>query len=213
MVKRPQGSTGLVSPCWRPGIRPVFKDQSCNFLFSTVLCDWVSWIKQKPYSELFLYMLILLCFISLSSNEHMSSCPCSIPPPLFCNIALFFFCASASLLIPSFPLFPSFPHFPFSLHLLLLCSVYLPPSFPLPPSLPSFPLPTAFPPLSPSALHSFVWSPSSYSQHIRCPTNESRESGRAKGRAWCRAQGTRFNEASLNEFTAFHWAAPSHVAD
>lgn len=33
MVKRPRGSAALVSPCWSPGIWPVFEDQSCNFLW------------------------------------------------------------------------------------------------------------------------------------------------------------------------------------
>jgi len=124
----------------------------------------------------------------LSHKHFMYYCP-----------VLFLNCCAA-LLKTTFPFLPSF--LPFLLFFLPFFSLLC---FPLLYSLQCSPIPFV--------LHSFVWSPSSYPQHIRCPTNESRESGRAKGRAWCRALGTGFNEASLNEFTAFHWATRSHVAD
>lgn len=148
---------------------------------------------------LVLYMLILLCLISLSSNEHMSSCPCSIPQALYVLLPCSFFELLCCFIENNLSLSSFLPFLLFFLPFFsLLC-------FPLLYSLQRSPIPFV--------LHSFVWSPSSYPQHIRCPTNESRESGRAKGRAWCRALGTGFNEASLNEFTAFHWATRSHVVD
>lgn len=215
MVKRPRGSAALVSPCWRPGIWPVFEDQSCNFLcfplFSVAFGRLGQMNKTKAIFKIILCMLILLCLISLSSNEHMSSCPCSIPPALS-ELLLFSFCI-AVLLYWYHPL-PSFLPYLTSLlpSLLLTALLCISPSISPSAFLSSLLSPLQRSPI-PSALHSFVWSPSSYPQHIRCPRNESRESGRAKGRAWCRAQGIGFNEASLNEFTAFHWAALSHVAD
>lgn len=129
MVKRPRGSAALVSPCWRPGIWPVFEAKAV--IFSVFLCspwlleDWVRWIKQKPYSKLFFYMLILLCLISLSSNEHMSSCPFSIPPALSWILLCSFLYCCAALLIPSFPFFPSFPHFPSSRPSPHCCALYI----------------------------------------------------------------------------------------
>lgn len=104
-------------------------------------------------------------------------------------------------------------HFPLFIPLmfLLLISSNSPPSHcffilspPPPPQLSS----------APPASYSFVWSPASYPQHIRCPANESGESEWRErvGRARCRTRRTGFNEAALNEFTACHWTAPSRVA-
>lgn len=218
MVKRPRGSAALVSPCWRPGIWPVFEDQSCNFLcfllFSVAFGRLGQMNKTKAiFKIILLYAHPFVPYFFIIKWAHVLM-PLFHPTSTFCNTALFFFCVCAALLIPSVFLLSflsSLPFFPS--HLLLnavLCiSPSVSPSASL--SLSSSP-PYSVPPF-PSALHSFVWSPFSYPQHIRCPRNERRESGRAKGRAWCRAQGIGFNEASLNEFTAFHWAALSHVAD
>lgn len=111
MVKRPRGSAVLVSPCWRPGIWPLFEDQSCNFLclplFSVASERLGQMNKTKAiFKMILLYAHPFMSYFFLSSNEHMSSFPRSIPPAL-CYIALFFPCVAALL-----PFFPSFPHFP-----------------------------------------------------------------------------------------------------
>ena len=212
MVRRPRGSAALVSPCWRPGIWPVFEDQSCNFLFLCslwLLEDWVRWIKQKPYSKLFFYMLILSCLISLSSNEHMSSWPCSMPPALsvilLCSFFVLLCCFIDTILsfLPFTSLLPS---------ILLTAVLSISPT--ISPSLPLFPpfLPTAFPHSLCVALICVIafFLPTAHPLPHKW---EQGEAGEQRGRAWCRAQGTGFNEASLNEFTAFHWTTPSHVAD
>lgn len=207
MVKRPRGSAALVSPCWRPGIWPVFEDQSCNFLcfplFSVAFGRLGQMNKTKAiFKIILLYAHPFMPYFFIIKWAHVLM-PLFHPTSTFAILLCYFFVWLCCFIDTILSLLSFLPFF------LLLCFVYLPPS--LTHTLPSFP-PYSVPSI-PSALHSFVWSLSSYPQHIRCPTNESRESGRAKGNAWCRAQGAGFNEASLNEFTAFHWAALSHVAD
>lgn len=138
----------------------------------------------------------------------MSSCPCSIPQ-ILSIILLCFFCIT--VLLYWYHPFPSFlPSVTSLLHSLLLNAVFcisssISPSVSLssllsPYSIPLFPLRCTH--LCDRLLltHSTSASPQMRAE-------------RANGRVWCRAQRTGFNEASLNEFTAFHWTALSHVAD
>lgn len=152
MVKRPQGSAALVSPCWRLGIWPRFKDQSCNFPLSFVAFGKVDQMNKTKA----IFRIIL--FLYSSFFYHCVFMPVIHCTNTFCSTAPFLF---ALLLMPPVPLFPVFSRFlPF-----FFCPVlHLSSSSPYSVSL--FPL----------ALHSSVWSPPSYSQHIRCPINESRGS-------------------------------------
>lgn len=180
MVKRLCGLAVFVSPCGSPGIWPVLRTKAA--IFSVFYCslwlleDWVTLIIQKPYSKLFFY--ISLCFISLSSNERMSSCPCSIPPVLSIICSFLFW---INVLLYSCHTFRSFlpSHtslFPFTacciLYIFLHLSLYLrlfPTSSPY--SVPLFPLRCTH--LCDRLLltHSTSASPQM----------------RAKGRVWCRA--------------------------
>lgn len=126
---------------------------------------------------------------SLSSKRHMSLCPCCVPPVLcvvvFCSFMYPLSWTDAlSLLLPAF--LPSFLpssllHFstglPFAFIVIVFRFSLSLLFFPFITSQTPFftPSPARGGPLVPSALHSFVWSPASYPQHIRCSTNESRE--------------------------------------
>lgn len=83
---------------------------------------------------LVLYMLILLCLISLSSNEHMSSCPCSIPQALYVLLPCSFFELLCCFIENNLSLSSFLPSFPAVLSSLLLIALFPPPL-----------LPTAFP--------------------------------------------------------------------
>lgn len=188
MVKRPRGSAALVSPCWSPGIWPVFVDQSCNFLWFPLFSVAFRRLGQMNNTNtmiknILLYPFLLYFFIIKWAHVLMSLFH---HRPIFFPLFLYH---CAALPIPSFPFFLS-SH----LHSFLLLS-----SAP-PPSIPQFPLRCTH-----LCDHLLLTHSTSAAPQMRAE--------RAKGRVWCRAQRTGFNEASLNEFTAFHWTAPSHVAD
>lgn len=132
------------------------------------------------------------------------------PTNTFYNIALFFFvslCCFTDTILSPLSFLPSLTSL---LHSLLLIAVFCVSSSisPSAPSLPSFP-PYSIPLFPLRCTHLcdrlLLTHSTSASPQMRAE--------RAKGREWCRAQRTGFNEASLNEFTAFHWTALSHVAD
>lgn len=142
MVKRPRGSAVLVSPCWRPGIWPLFEDQSCNFLclplFSVASERLGQMNKTKAiFKMILLYAHPFMPYFFLSSNEHMSSFPRSIPPAL--SVILLY---SFRVSLRSFPSFLPFltsllllpTAFPHSLCLTLICvnAFFLPTAHPLP---------------------------------------------------------------------------------
>lgn len=149
MVKRPRGSAVLVSPCWRPGIWPLFEDQSCNFLCLPLFSAASERLGQMNKTKAIFKMILLYAhpFMPYFFYHQMSTCPHSLDPChqrflLYCSILSVCSCAPSLLsFLSSLPFFYSPQHSPI-----------------------------------PSALHSFVWTPSSYPQHILCHINESRES-------------------------------------
>lgn len=181
MVKRPRGSAALVSPCWRPGIWPLFEHQSCNFLCLPLFSVAFERLGQMNKTKA-IFKMILLCphpfmpYFFIIKWAHVLV-PLFHPTSTFCNVALFFFFSlySRAALLITLPFLLSF--------------------------LPSLPIPPIPPRCALSCDCLLLTHGTSAAPQMR-----------AKGRARCRTQGAGFNEASLNEFTAFHWAAPSHVA-
>lgn len=150
MVKRPQGSAALVSPCWRPGIWPLFEHQSCNFLCLPLFFVAFGRLGQMNKTKTIFKMIFLcLSFHALFLYHQMSTCPHALVPSQQ-HFSLLV-CILATVLYWCTP-------FPFLLSFL--------------PSLPFSSSPQCS--LTPSALHSFVRLASSYPQHIRCPTNKSK---------------------------------------
>lgn len=193
MVKRPQGSAALVSPCWSPAIWPVFVDQSCNFLWYPLFSVAFRRLGQMNNTKtmiknILLYPFMLYFFIIKWAHVLMSLFHHQLIffPPFFVSLC----CLTDTILSP---FLSSFPHI-----FTPSCWCLLHPH-PLP-STPQFPLCCTH-----LCDHLLFTHSTSAAPQMRAE--------RAKGRVWCRAQRTGFNEASLNEFTAFHWTAPSHVAD
>lgn len=148
-VIRRWGLAVLVLSCCRFGIWPRIDDKSCYCLFFSLFSKALGRLGQMNKTKAIFIMLIFLFLISLSSDEHMSSCPCSIPPALSL-LLLFSFLVQLRFFIDTH--FPSF----------FLSFLPSPLSFS---SLKRFHIPLAF--------HRSARSPPSYPQHIRCSTNES----------------------------------------
>lgn len=127
MVKRPRGSAALVPPCWSSAIWPVFEDQSCNFLFSSVLHGFGRLCQMnatKATFRMILSSLFMLHFFIIKWARHV------LIPYQYFYIPLILLCCLA-LLIPFISLFSSplcsycwFPQI--ALH--LIASPFFPPS-------------------------------------------------------------------------------------
>lgn len=155
-------------PCWGPKLQ--------FSLFSSVLCGfWKTGSHQQYKSHIQSYsFIIIVCVISLSSNEHMFSCPGSIPPVLSIICCVLF---QINMLLYWCHTFPSILPSLTSLHLLLNLYIFL--QFPLPPSFPTF-RPYSVPPFPLCCAHLcdclLLTHSTSASPQMR-----------AKGRVWCRA--------------------------
>lgn len=146
-----------------------------------------------------LYHQVSTCFHALVPSHQYFLKYHSV---LFYSMSL---CRCTHTILSPLSFLPSLPFFlPFVIVVFCLSS----PILLMPPSFPSFP-PYSVPlfPLRCTHLCDRLLLTHSTSAALQM------RAGRAKRRAWCGAQRTGFNEASLNEFTAFHWTALSHVAD
>lgn len=187
MVKRPRGSAALAPPCWSSAIWPVFEDQSCNFLFSSVLHGFGRLCQMNATEATFRMVLsspFMLHFFIIKWE--------------LCSVFLYFSYITLALLIPFISLFSSplcsccwFPQI--ALHLIASSFSPPPPAFFRSPSVVLICVITCFLPTAHPLPCKWEW----------------RE---RVGRARCRTRRTGFNEAALNEFTACHWTAPSRVA-
>lgn len=135
MVKRPRGSAALVSPCWRPGIWPVFEDQSCNFLcfplFSVAFGRLGQMNKTKAiFKIILLYAHPFMPYFFIIKWAHVLM-PLFHPTSTFAILLCYFFVWLCCFIDTILSLLSFLPFF------LLLCFVYLPPS--LTHTLPSFP--------------------------------------------------------------------------
>lgn len=84
MVKRPRGSAALVPPCWSSAIWPVFEDQSCNFLFSSVFfCSAWLWkiVSDECYKSHIQNDSFIPFYATFLYNQMSTSC--SHPLPVF----------------------------------------------------------------------------------------------------------------------------------
>lgn len=187
MVKRPRGLAVLVSPCWRPGIWPLFEDQSCNFLFLLSLWRFRRLGLMNKTKTIFIITLLyahpFMPYFFIIKWAHVHT-PLFHPNSTFTIIALFFSCKA--VLVYWYTPFASF--LPSLISLLAFLSAVL------------------------CSLRCCDLCDRLLLTHSTSAAPQMR-AGRAKGRTWCRAQGAGFNEACLNEFTAFHWATLSHVMD
>lgn len=155
MVKRPRGSAALVPPCWSSAIWPEFEDQSCNFLFSSLLHGFGRLWQMNVTKTTFRMILsspFMLHFFVIKWAHVMFPCPPSIfyiPPILLCCLALLipfisFFSSSLysccwfpqiALHLGASPFFPPPPPAFFrspSVILICLIACFLPTAHPLP---------------------------------------------------------------------------------
>lgn len=209
-------TTGLYCPCftmleswhlacvWGPKLQ--FSQFPCSSLW--LLKGWVRWIIQRMYSKSFFYTLLML--LSLSSKRHVSLRPCCVPPGLcvvvFCSF-MYPLCVTdhtALSFLPSF-LPSSLLHFPTGLPFACIVIVFC--FYPFITSLlflHSFPSPRRSPiPLCVAlicVIASFL--PTAH------PLLHKWELGEQRGECHAGPREQGLNEATLNEFTAFHGAAP-----